>query len=104
MTLDDIIKLVKKKIKEETKCNPKITFLINNLYYDPPYYFPNSIENTFVESREYIIENLKVLNMSEEELEEYLRYLSTNIDIVLYDIYEFYDEYKQLFMEYVELI
>lgn len=104
MTLDDITDLVKEKIKDEAKCNPEITFFINNLYYDPPYYFPTPIENTFAESREYIIENLRPLNMSEEELESYLRYISTNIDKVLDDINEFYNEYKQMFMEYVELI
>lgn len=104
ITLDDINKLIKKKIKEQVKCNSEITFFINNLYYDPPYYFPSPIENTFAESREYIIGNLKPLNMTQEELEEYLRYLSTNVDTVLDDISEFYDEYKEMFMEYVELI
>lgn len=99
--LDEISELIQNKIEEQTKFNPKVSLFVNSLYYDPPYDFPTSI---VAESQEYIRNILKDLNISEEEMNKFLSYLTQNLEDIIDNIEEFYDEYKRDFMNYCSFL
>lgn len=104
ISLDEIMEIIKNKIKIESNYCPIISSFIISLYYDPPSEFPTPVETLFFESQICISNLLKELNLTYEEEDKYLTYLSKNLKKVNSEILKFYEEYKNNFMKYIKLI